>query len=635
MRNKIKFQMTNYKSKRLLHGLVAVVIFVLAFGAVAWRLNQTPDVFSDEIVYVRAGIRVATQGAMVWDSGIPIYIHPPLYFLAEAVFLRLVASPVLAVHGIGNIFTEVYQTRYLNAILAGVTAVALYLIGRRLRGNKLALLLVALFIIDPFGVRINRRAMIETMAMLLTLIGMAIFLTERLRSDGRFSPALSILSGFVLGAAVLTKELAFTAVLTVLMFGLWEYGRTRRISACAPALVAVGVSILTYGVYWFWVLGTSIAALMAQHGGTLSYTVLARWIVGSETSSGFLGVKFYALQRLIGVAKSGWNRPGVSLGDFLIPRLIDYGSSYLLLALGGAATVWLLLFHRHDRVGRLLGLWGLVTYLFYAFVAAIGAGHDQFYYYLLVPAILLIGYTLVVLPEGAARYLFHLRSTRRRLPTANRWIHLGRNMALVYLLCFVLTFDVVHWWLSYGIGQDNGYYQLAAFVQANLKPGDLLNASGDALKFQYFLPDQRIATAGTPAQAEQAGIHYFVLAPKDVQDRYGNVTPALAAWITTYGQRLFSVYGDSYGEISLYRVEYAGSSPSTYEPSPVTVQPPRGGYIMSFVVAFVLWMVFLAICALIAERRTESSWRLGRISPTVQRARKGMMSMLRTKHERA
>jgi len=372
---------------------------------------------------------------------------------------------------------------------------------------------------------------------------------------------------------------------------------------------------------------------VAQHGGTLSYTILAHWITGSETPSGFLGVKLFALQRLMGVVKTGWNRPGVSLAAFLIPRLIDYGSSYLLLALGGVATIWLLLFHRHDRVGRLLGVWGLIIYPFYAFVAAIGAGHDQFFYYLLVPAILLVGYMLAVLLEDATLYLSRRRLIRWRIPTASYWIRLGRNMALLCLLCFVLAFDLVHWWLSYGIGQDNGYYQLAAFVQTNLKPGELLNASGDALKFQYFLPDQRIASAGTPAEAVREGVHYFVLAPKDVQDRYGNVTPELAAWVTTHGQRLFSAYGDSYGEISLYRVDYGLLS--TYEPSPITVQPPRGGYITSFVVALVFLMMLLTICALAAERFPQSSWRLERISPTVQRAREGMMSMLRTKHERA
>ena len=635
MRNKIRLLVTNTRTRIFLYGMVTALIFALAFGAVAWRLSEAPDVFSDEIVYTRAGIRVANDGALVWDSGNPIYIHPPLYFLAEAVFQQLVAGPTLAVHSIGNIFTEVYQTRYLNAILAGLTAVTLYLIGRRLQGNKLGVLLVVLFVIDPFGVRINRRAMIETMAMLLTLVGMAVFLTERPRPSGRFSPVRPILSGLVLGAAMLTKELAFTAILTVLAVGLWEYWRTRRASACAPALVTIGVAAITYSVYLFWVLGASMAALIARHGGALSFSILANWIAASDQPVGFLGVKLFALQRLIGIAKSGWNRPGVSLADFLIPRMIDYGSSYLLLALGGAATIWLLLFHRHDRVGRLLGVWGLINYPFYAFVAAIGAGHDQFFYYLLVPAILLVGYTLVVLPKDVVLYLSHRRSTRWHLPIASRRIRWGRNLVLLYLLCFVLSFDLVHWWLSYGIGQDNGYHQLAAFVQANLRPGELLNASGDTLKFQYFLPDQRIASAGTPAEAEREGIHYFVLAPKDVQDRYGNVTPELAIWITTYGQRLFSGYGDSYGEISLYRVDYAGS-PSTYEPRPISIQPPRGGYVTSFVLALGLWMVFLVVYMLTAELFIRSGWRLGwRTTQTVRRNRDEMMPTLKAKHEHA
>jgi len=156
------------------------------------------------------------------------------------------------------------------------------------------------------------------MAMLLTPDRMAVFLTERPSRRPLFSGSTHP-RRLCIGAAMLTKELAFTVVLTVLIFGLWEYWRTRRISASAPALVTVGVAVLTYSVYWFWILGTSVAALMAQHGGTLSYTILAHWITGSETPSGFLASSCSAPasdgrgQDLVGIGA------GVSLPDFLIP----------------------------------------------------------------------------------------------------------------------------------------------------------------------------------------------------------------------------------------------------------------------------------------------------------------------------
>ncbi len=553
---KIKFEIRNPKSA--IARWLVIVLALLAFGAVAWRLDKAPDVFTDEILYTRAGIRVADEGTLVWDNGDPLFVHPPLYFLMEGAYLWLTADSAGAVQAAGDIFAWVYQARYLNALFAGLTAATLYLLGLRLRGSWLGLLLAGPFILDPFGVRINRRAMLETLAMLLTLAGMAVLLT----GGERPRPARATAVGLLLGLALLTKEITFTAPLAVLLLGVWK-GREQgekgtgepedkgpdvlqvpRLSRFLPVLVAG----LTYGLFPLWALTTG------------------RWDL-------FVHVKSVSLARLLGLVQlSGWNRPGVSLADFVLRRLADYGSTYLLLGLGGAAVLWLLLTQRHDQAGRLLAVWGLVLYPFYAFITLVGTGNDQFFYLLLVPAILFVGYAT------------------DRLWAATS----GIGKATVVLgLALLLPYNAVRWWVAYGIGQDNGYRQLATYVREHLPADEPLNASGDAIKFEYFFPDRPVTDAATPEEARADGVRYFALAPRDTQSRYGRMTPELAGWIMAEGEQLFAVRGDSYGDIFLYRVDYPREqSPPAGQPR--FYPPARRGSVAPFLIGLGLWIAALA-----------------------------------------
>ncbi|HZD58656.1 MAG TPA: phospholipid carrier-dependent glycosyltransferase [Anaerolineales bacterium] len=558
---------------------LAIIVFSIGFGVVAWRLDKAPDIFTDEIIYTRIGIRVSGEGAIVWDSGEPFLVHPPLYFLVQGAYFWLVGDSNIPQYAPGNIFAAVHRARYLNAFFAGLTAIMLFLLGRRLRGTWLGLLLVTLFILDPFGVRINRRAMLESLAVLLSLAGMMLLLNAAKRSDSS-NPlntwrlrAQTIAAGFLLGLGMLTKELAFIAVVAVFLFGLWETWRNLREKGPAdPHLlspfVAAGIAAVTYTLYPLWVLASG------------------NW-------DQFVGEKFLALERLLGLVQiTGWNRPDVSLFEFLSQRLLDYGSSYLVLALGGVATVWLLLIHRQRRAGRFLGTWGAVIYPFFGFVALFGSGNDQFFYFLLIPAVVLTGYafTLPLAPIGSSQRLHRLGPV---------WTALFKA-ALILFLVVILAYNMAQWWSHFGAGTDDGYQQLANFVQEKLPVGEPLNASGDPIKFRYFLPGRSITVAATPQEAVDSGVHYFALAPKDVWAHYGRIKPELAAWIQSKGRLLFTATGDSYGEIHLYRVDYHRADVSVTAAIPGgnfhwrSFAPAKGGFIGPLALSLVLWLAFLA-----------------------------------------
>lgn len=558
-------------------------LFLLAFGIVAWRIDRAPDIFTDEILYTRLGYRLINEGALVWDSGQPIVVHPPLYFLAEGLYLWLTGGTDLPLYTAGDIFSAVYQARYLNAVLAGITALVLFWLGVRLKDYRLGLLLAVLFVLDPFGVRINRRAMLETLAGLLALSGMALLLVDR--GQGRKSTLYGIAAGLLMGAGILTKELVFLAPLSALLFGIFEAWHERS-------------KLRQFSPRWSTPVLSGLIAFA-------SYTSFPLWVWGSGNWERFARVKFLSLQRLLGlVHTSGWNRPGLSLFDFVLQRLVDYGSSYFLLALGGVAVLVLLLAGSGVRARRLLTVWGLLMYPFYGFVALFGSGNDQFFYFLLVPAIVLVGYVLLNLAEFDLAWLaLRLRKQYSSVHKALKGLEVVAArismVGVIFILALLLPYNLWRWGISYGVGVDNAYTQLAAYISENIPAGQAVNASGDPIKFRYFLPRHPIGEAGTPEEAMQQGLRYFVLAPKDVQARYGFVTPELAQWLAQNGTVIFSSSGNSYGELLLYHLPSApGASSTLAAPYELRFLPAETAFVDGFLALLALWLVFWGAVAL-------------------------------------
>ena len=568
--------------------LLSLLVLVSAFGAIAWRINRTPDIFTDEIIYTRLGVRVGGEGALVWDNGQPFIVHPPLYFLLEGLFENLTGHHATPLYGAGDIFASVYHARLLNALLSALTALLLFWIGYRLRGPWLGLLLAALFILDPFVIRTNRRAMIETSAALFSLVGLAVLLSADRQKPLRLWRG--ILAGLAFGAALLTKELTFVILLAVLLLAVWEAARwaIRHWKKNAPGrqstyphtaavlVVSVLVALVTYSLYPVWVI------------------IAGNW-------DEYYEVKGLGLERLLGLVQlTGWNRPGQSLGALLLQRLQDYGSTYLVMGFGGLAVIALLIWGRRDRNNRLLAALGLVYYPFFAFLALVGTGNDQFFYFLLLPSILLVGYTGFLLND--LRSASHSFLSLDRLPS---WM--GKGL-LLFLLILVFPFNAFLWARDYGQGTDNGYTQLTAYVRAQLPPDAPLNASGDPIKFRYFLPDQPIAAAATSQEAQALGLHYFVLAPKDVRSGYGRITPELANWIRSNGVLLFATGGNSYGKIYLYRVDYAPPPAQTVAVSPDakpgfrSFHRARSAFTGDLVVMLALWSLLCSGAALGSRR---------------------------------
>jgi hypothetical protein len=177
-------------------------------------------------------------------------------------------------------FYKRFNARQINAILAGLTAVILTFSVNGCTSDKLGLFLALIFSLDPFILRINRRAMLETMAGMLVLAGMALYFVNskpypawknsswRLLQSLVPKPGL-IIAGLIFGLALLTKELVFISLIAVVMFAILEFiynlitSRRRddpiRIitnfsHTIYPALIVISIAWLTYLLYPLWAL---------------------------------------------------------------------------------------------------------------------------------------------------------------------------------------------------------------------------------------------------------------------------------------------------------------------------------------------------------------------------------------------
>jgi hypothetical protein len=516
----------------------------------------------------------------VWDYGDSLLIHPPVYFTLLGATLRISGQPLIPLAA-GDIFAQVYAARWLNVLIASLTAALLFSIGRRLRGDWLGLALAAVFVFDPFGLRINRRAMLETLAGFLMLASVAVLLMAPERR--RISAARGLIAGLLLGLALLTKELIFPILIALALFGGWEWLRQPRSeerlafvnTTPAAILITLATALLTYLIYPLWT---------ATGGNFFEY-----W---EEKQLG--------LMRMAGLVQiTGWNRPGVSFLNFFLGRLRDYGTSYLLLGLGGLALVGLIVWARRWRSARLLIAWGLVIYPFFAFLTTAGSGNDQFFYFLLLPAVLLIAAALGSLPPIKQISRFSVRYAWPEVSRAALPFSPAGSAALTGLILLaLLPINLVQWSVKYGLGTDDAYARMQAMV-AKLPATAPLNASGDLIKFQYFFPGRPIGAAATPEEAQEAGIHYFIIAPKDIRSRYGRITPELAEWVDQNGVLLFQASGDSYGDLLLYQVDYP-AQPTTSEGrrliSVRSFQPPERGWMGGFIALLSIW-VFLVLAA--------------------------------------
>jgi hypothetical protein len=152
--------------------IATIIVGVVTFLVHGYRLSAAPDVFSDEGIYLGVATNLARGAGLTLNDTVFLW-HPPAYMLVEAAYIKMAGLAST------DPITALLSVRHLNVFFSASTAVVLVLFGNKLHSYKAGLVAAALFIVDPYVQRIDRRGMLETLAMLFVLLGLYMFFTER------------------------------------------------------------------------------------------------------------------------------------------------------------------------------------------------------------------------------------------------------------------------------------------------------------------------------------------------------------------------------------------------------------------------------------------------------------------------
>ncbi len=503
---------------------LAVFCACVAAFALLYNLSTSPDVLYDEAAYTFAAKQVALGWHLTLDNNQPLFVHPPLTFLLQAAWLRSSG------HAAGALAAAIPVARLLAAS-AGiadvllVSALAYRLAGgagpRRRRLVTGVTAVITAF--DPVLTRYDRQDVIEPFALCISLL--TLHAAWRLR-DRRGLVYVSVV-GLLGGLALLTNQITICLIVVPPLFALLE--RSRLLLRRSLAALAISVGFL--GVFLLW---------SAELG-----------LAGS-----FLTVQTATLRRLIGLVQiTGLNVPGVSLVGSLLYSVTEYSSSYLVLAVGAAALVWCWS-RTNGSSGNFLMAWLVASYAFGAYIVAVGTLNEQFFVYLLPASI--VGTVLFAdaLVAGWLRLARCRRAGRHRARSSRLPL-----VAAAVGLAGLTTLSAVSWFSNYG-SPSNGVVLVDQFIANKLPACAAVNASGDSDKYSYLLGGRDFTSFAVGPAAIADGVHYFILSPNDAAEHTGNMSPALATWITDHGRRLADFPSQVYQTVQLWYVPASAHDPA-------------------------------------------------------------------------
>lgn len=514
--------------------LALCLIFLFALAVRAVNLNQSFDIFVDEANYYSLGESVATSLEIRTHEG-PFYLHPPAFFFLEAAYIKALALE-------GNLVEKIFAVRSINILLAGLSSIVVFLIGRRLAGWPAGMVAALIFAVEPFTIRISSRNFLEPSAMLYVLLGYYALLGSagQQSAPGRFvdgvgawrlgwrnglswwsrqadptplAPWRVVVAGVAFGLAMLTKEVLLLLTLAPLAVCFVLNWSLPRRSIVLIGLLACAI----YAIY-------PIMVYLTGHWGDFWW----------QKESGLM--RFSGVRISTGFNQAGGQAGGPSFIEAILLNLTEYATTYCLLGLGGLAVG--VLFLLGDGAERLFSLLGGIAYTQQTYSLLFGTNEEHFYYYVLVPGII----ALVVV----SAHLVRLAQIRRRT-------RIAAQAALAVLAGAYLGW-VSYAWTVRHLTPDNGMERLVAYVEDHVPAGSRIATTAKTSDWLLHPYDYERGRWGTLDAVLDNCAEYVVISTKLVETRHDIATPELYDWLNANARPEFSFSGPSTGTLLLFRV---------------------------------------------------------------------------------
>ncbi|MFJ4284652.1 hypothetical protein ACIPY0_03300 [Paenarthrobacter nicotinovorans] len=476
--------------------LAFIVVVAAGLGVRALGVERSFELWVDEMLYVRLGESMTSGGFPTLPDG-PFFLHPPGYFMLEAIVVRVFGMT-------GDIIDVTLHLRWLNSILGAVTVGLGFLLVRRLATNTAAWLTAVLLAFEPFVLRNNSHAFLETSAMVPALGGMLILVGARVpRNRTRWFLRLAA-SGLLFGYAILCKDFFFICTL-------------------APVGAAV---VWKKTLHWR-------EALVLAVFGFLPYGTYLLVVAVTGHFDDWLWAKTNGVVRMSGLEKStGFTAEG---SPSLVSRLIEqsghFGTSYILLGLCPLVGLLLCFSRHHSR--RLVGLVGLALGAAGIYSAAFGTFEEQYGYGVMVAGVLC---SVLMVVEFKERY--------PRMRTA------------LSTLSVLFVVSTVVLGLRTELTPDDGFARADDWIQVNLPADARVSVTNSTGQFAY-MDDPRFGIWPSAPLMQQNGASYILTQSAPTSQGYGYANPTMLAWLKQHATPMITTPGPTNGETTIWFVDPA------------------------------------------------------------------------------
>jgi len=492
-------------NKPIIFNIVTAVTVILAV-LLRFLAIHMYDIQIDELIYQHFAQAIASGYLPLNYYDIPFFLHPPGYYVALSVWRTIFW------HG-SDIFAQLTVLRSFNIILSGFTALIIILLTRIVtKKNNLAIITGVLFALDPFAIRLNTRGLMETMAMLLLLIGLwSLFRNTNNPESGRKT---WLLTGLLFGLAIVTKDVA-----AIFLFFAFVIMTLRKVGPDLKVLFRyiIPTAILPY-VIWI--------SIVASTGH-----------IGELLSEKTLGVRrFFGLVQVTGFNSSS----APSKSDTLLSTLPHYASSYIIMGL--SILGMLLLLKSKDKNRRMWGCIAAASILAIGYLIIGGTFEEQYLYYLLVPSL----FTIVVATLELEQII----------PSTYRFfVRIGGKLGIAILFLFGLTTYIIN--MS---SADNGWQKTIEWVNANVPPNSTIcvYAQGQLILGEE---DYNVCSWHSLSDINAHHVQYIIDPEKLTQSNYVPLTDKDIADIKPESKVVFSYNSRDSGKFLIFELPRFANAP--------------------------------------------------------------------------
>ena len=100
--------------------------------------------------------------------------------------------------------------------------------------------------------------------------------------------------------------------------------------------------------------------------------------------------------------------------------------------------------------------------------------------------------------------------------------------------------------------------ELTEYISETVPSGTTVNSMfhQNSLLLPLMLPEYNVVGMRHPATIQKEEVEYITLSSKNLWGAYDLITPEYYDWVATNGELVFSTYGNTFWDVTIYRLSF-------------------------------------------------------------------------------